>query len=200
MYNSFFVLSRRIKRKDYENAEILARHLGNYFQYLTRNGADYIPLRQEAEHAISYSAIQDARFSRRIHVRFEEVPEEMADIMLPRLVLQPLLENAFKNGLEEKVRDGLLLVRFVETEDEWQVWVEDNGENIPDERLEEIAGQIARGRGSEITALANIHRRLQIYYHGLSGIRVLRSALGGMAALIYIGKEAAIHGDEAADR
>ena len=200
LYNSFFVLSRRIKRQDYENAEMLARHLGNYFQYLTRSGADYVPLRLEAEHAKSYSAVQDARFSRRIRVAFEDVPGAFGGIMLPRLVLQPLLENAFKYGLEEKVQDGLLRVRFVETADEWQVWVEDNGENISDARLEEITAQIAEGRAGEVTALANIHRRLQIYYRGQSGVRVQRSELGGMAALIYIRKEAAVHEHEPADR
>ena len=65
LYNSFFVLSRRIKRGDYENAELLAKHLGGYFQYLTRNESDEMPLRREADHARSYAAIQDARFSRR---------------------------------------------------------------------------------------------------------------------------------------
>lgn len=200
LYNSFFVLSRRIKRQDYENAELLAKHLGNYFQYLTRNGADYVPLRLETDHAKSYSAVQDARFSRRIHVQFEDVPEAFGGIMLPRLVLQPLLENAFKYGLEEKVQDGLLRVSFVETDDEWQIRVEDNGENIPDEKLQEITDAITQGKKGEVTALANIHRRLQIYYHGQSGVRVQRSPLGGLAALIWIGKEAAVYEHEAADR
>lgn len=200
LYNSFFVLSRRIKRKDYENAELLAKHLGNYFQYLTRNGADYMPLRMEAEHAKSYCAVQDARFSRRITVRFEDVPGDFGGIMLPRLVLQPLLENAFKYGLEDKMRDGLLTVHFIETADEWQVWVEDNGEHIQDERLEQISRQITEGSAGEITALSNIHRRLQIYYHGGSGVRVQRSSLGGMAAVLYIRKEAAVYEHESADR
>lgn len=200
LYNSFFVLSRRIKRKDYENAELLAKHLGNYFQYLTRNGADYMPLRMEAEHAKSYCAVQDARFSRRITVRFDDVPEAFGGIMLPRLVLQPLLENAFKYGLEDRVQDGLLTVRFLETQDEWQVWVEDNGEHIPDEKLEEISRKITEGSAGEITALSNIHRRLQIYYHGESGVRVQRSELGGMAAVLYVRKEAAVYEHESADR
>ena len=199
LYNSFFVLSRRIKRQDYENAELLAKHLGNYFQYLTRNGADYVPLRLEAEHARSYSAVQDARFSRRIQVVFEETPEAFAHIMLPRLVLQPLLENAFKYGLEDRVKDGLLRVRFVETKKEWQVWVEDNGENVSDDQLRDIASTLAQGKQGEITALFNIHMRLGNYYHGQSGLRVHRSALGGMATLIYVEKEAAVYEHEPAD-
>lgn len=200
LYNSFFVLSRRIKRQDYENAELLAKHLGNYFQYLTRSEADYMPLRMEVEHARSYSAVQEARFSHRIRVDFEETPPAFGSVMVPRLTLQPLLENAFKYGLEDKIVDGLLLIRFVETESEWQICVEDNGENTTDERLKEISDALTNGKQGEITALYNIHMRLQNYYRGQSGIRVGRSALGGMEAVIYIGKEVAICEHEAADR
>ena len=51
LYNSFFILSRRIKREDIEGAEKLSIHLSNYFKYLTRDGADYIMLYQEVVHA-----------------------------------------------------------------------------------------------------------------------------------------------------
>ena len=66
LYNSFFILSRRIKRGDYDNAVEIAEHLGDYFRFLTRNESDYIPLRREVEHAQSYAAVQAARFVDRI--------------------------------------------------------------------------------------------------------------------------------------
>ena len=125
LYNSFFVLSRRVKRHDYENAEELAKHLGTYFQYLTRNESDYVPLKLEAEHSKSYAAIQGARFVNRIRIDFEVIPHNFEQIMVPRLILQPLLENAFEYGLENKVEDGLLWVHFEESDTEWQIWVED---------------------------------------------------------------------------
>lgn len=199
LYNSFFVLSRRIKRQDYENAELLARHLGNYFQYLTRNEADYMPLHMEVEHARSYSAVQEARFSRRIGVCFEQMPQEMENIMIPRLILQPLMENAYKYGLEDKAKDGILWVHFGGNETEWLIGVEDNGENIPDEEIERLTGMLEHGKDGEITALTNIHKRLNIYYHGHSGLRIGRSELGGMAVTIYIGKENAVYEHESAD-
>lgn len=95
LYNSFFTLSRRIKRQDYDNAEEFARHLGNYFKYLTRDGSDFIALRQEVEHAKSYATIQQARFSSRVRVCFEQLPDSCSGLMVPRLILQPLLENSF---------------------------------------------------------------------------------------------------------
>lgn len=189
LYNSFFVLSRRVKRHDYENAELLAKHLGTYFQYLTRNESDYMPLRLEIDHARSYLAIQAARFVNRIQIDFEETPAAFENIMVPRLILQPLIENAFEYGLEDKVMDGMLRVHYEESESEWQIWVEDNGEGTSDEKLEEIARTLFEGKQGELTGIYNIHMRLQNYFHGRGGIRIQRSAIGGTAVFIYIGKE-----------
>lgn len=200
LYNSFFVLSRRIKRQDYDNAELLAKHLGTYFQYVTRNEADYVPLQRETDHARSYAAIQSARFVKRIRIDFEDTPASFAPIIVPRLIMQPLLENAFEYGLENRVKDGLLWVHFEETADEWQIWVEDNGEQISDEELAFISQTLIRGKQGEITGLYNIHMRLQIYFHEKGGVRIQRSHLGGTAVMIYIQKGAEAHEHEPADR
>lgn len=199
LYNSFFVLSRRVKRHDYENAELLARHLGSYFQYLTRNETDYVPLKLETDHARSYASIQGARFINRIRINFDEIPANFEQIVVPRLIMQPLLENAFEYSLENKVMDGLLKVHFEETESEWQIWIEDNGENVSDEKLQEIAETLIQGKQGEITGIYNIHMRLQNYFHGNGGIRIQRSVIGGTAVSIYIGKGEEVYERESVD-
>lgn len=200
LYNSFFVLSRRVKRHDFENAELLASHLGSYFQYLTRNEADYVSLKLETDHARSYSAIQGTRFANRIRIDFGDMPKAFEQIMVPRLILQPLLENAFEYGLENKVMDGLLKIHFEETESEWQIWVEDNGENTSDEKLQEIAETLIQGKKGEITGIYNIHMRLQNCFHGNGGIRIQRSEIGGTAVFVYIRKGEEIYEHEFVDR
>lgn len=197
LYNSFFLLSRRIKREDYENAELLAKHLGTYFQYLARNEADYLPLKLEINYTRSYAAIQEARFAGRIRIEFEAAPPAFEDITVPRLILQPLLENAFEYALEDKVADGLLRIRFEETREEWRIWVEDNGDGISDEKLREISHILVCGKQGEITGIYNIHMRLQNYFHGNGGLKVQRSEFGGMAVYIYIEKEEGYERDAA---
>lgn len=188
LYNSFFSLSRKIKRQDYENAEELARHLGAYFQYLTRDHADYVPLEQEVEHAGSYAAIQGTRFVNRIGISFEQLPDRFRQVTVPRLTLQPLLENAFEYGLENKMSGGLLRVRFEETESEFLIYVEDNGEEASDEKLAEMERMLENGKMEEVTGICNIHRRLQIYFQKRGGLRVRRSSLGGVCMMIFIPK------------
>ncbi len=112
LYNSLFALKSRMHREEYESAEEMAGLLGKYFRFLTRTGEDYVKLEQEAEHAWCYAAIQASRFSQRIRVDFGKIPTEAALVKVPRLILQPLLENALEHGLEEKERGGLLCVVF----------------------------------------------------------------------------------------
>ena len=180
LYNSFFILCRRIKKEDYENALDIAEHLGDYFRFLTRNGQNEIPLRQEVEHAKSYAAVQRIRFSKRIQIQFEELPQEYEEVQVPRLILQPLLENAFEYGLAEKTANGILKISFEKKDNALLLIVEDNGEDLTEERLEKLRTLQSEQREGEITALKNIHLRLKFYFKGDSGIYFERSSLGGL--------------------
>lgn len=200
LYNSFFVLSRRIKRGDYDNAQELAGHLGKYFQFLTRNASDDIPLGREMEHAESYAAIQGTRFVGRIRVETEKLPEEYGGLPVPRLILQPLLENAFEHGLENRVSGGILKISFEQTEEELRIHVEDNGEESSDEDILRMQRMLDGDDDGEVTGLKNIHKRLQIYFQKGSGLRIARSALGGVRATVYIKKGAKSYESKPADR
>lgn len=186
LYNSFFILSRRIKRQDLEGAEEFAKHLGNYFKYLARDEADYIPLRQEVDHAASYAAIQGTRFAGRIRIELETLPNETAGILVPRLILQPLLENSFKYGLENKTERGLLRMRFVRSGGFMEIIVEDNGDEAADVVLAAMQSSLNHVGEGEVTGIMNIHRRLQIYFGGGAGVTVGRSSLGGAAVTLRI--------------
>ena len=70
--------------------------LGQYFQYITRSAKDDVELEREADHAKAYANIQMIRFGDRIRVEFGEIPQEARALPVPRIILQPLLENAFE--------------------------------------------------------------------------------------------------------
>ena len=103
---------------------------------------------------------------------------------MPRLILQPLLENAFEHGLEDKVQDGKLWVHFAESGGEYQVLVEDNGE-VPDEKLEEMKEGLGKVK-AQSSGIYNINRRLRLFYHNRAGLKVGRSVLGGVCMAIFI--------------
>jgi len=187
LYNSFFTIRVMAQIEDYENLEHFTEQLGEYFQFITRNAADEITLEQEVNHAKIYTSIQANRFSKRIKVEFDDLPQQYARLMVPRLILQPLIENVFEHGLAKKPKEGLLYVNFVATTDRLNIIVEDNGDELDDKKLLEMQRFLeANPNDTEITGILNVYHRLKLKFGQSSGISIERADLGGLRVTMYI--------------
>lgn len=190
LYNSFFTLNQMISRDMNESAKELTRELGIYFRYVTRSDSSETTLFQEYQHALVYSKIQETRFAGRIRMELDDLPDEYASVPVPRLILQPILENCFQHGLHDKIQDGLIRVTFHLKDGTLQIHIEDNGEALTEDRLSQLSGNLKSVQGSnytgETTGILNICRRLQLYYQQKDCVRVSRSMLGGLLVVITI--------------
>lgn len=186
LFNSFFIMQRMIQGDDKENAVRFCNYLGQYFRYVTRNAQDDIPLYKEVEHARNYLEIQAIRFSQMSFI-FEELPSKYRDLLVPRLILQPIIENAFEYGLEKNMRQAKMEIRFMESMDGLYLSVEDNGDNVDDAAMQKL-NQILlvdEDKRTESTGLININRRIKLKFGDRSGIRVCRGDLGGWKVVIF---------------
>lgn len=176
LYNSFFLLRRMLQDELYEEAGQMADTLGLYFQYITRNSQDYMPLSREYRHAMLYCEIQQLRFGDRILIETDALPEKYNDILVPKLIIQPILENAFNYGLKDKVENGVLRVTVSGEESCLVIAIEDNGEELSDEQLRKMQKNLqdtARGGlPREMSGMLNIQRRLNIYFAEKAGTDV----------------------------
>ena len=182
LYNSFFILRSMIHNEEYDRSEKFVGQIGEYFRFVTRSAPDFIALSSEVEHARIYTDIQMTRFSNRIQTTFEELPHRYSGLQVPRLILQPIIENAFEHGLKNKVSGGILKIGFGDCGDGLSIFVEDNGDELSDGMLEKIKGSLG-GSGNndmETTGMINIHRRIRMKFGGDSGLHVSRSELGGL--------------------
>ncbi|RAP74764.1 sensor histidine kinase [Paenibacillus montanisoli] len=181
LYNSFFMLQGLVRMRDAQTAERLIQHLGDYFKFITRTGNETVTLDQEVHHSKAYTEIQTLRFSRQISVEWEELPETLRRLPVPRLILQPIIENAYVHGLEDKVSDGILSIRFEEADGVLVIKVEDNGENISEAGLKDLRYRIqTHDLGKESTGILNVHRRLKLRYGEQYGLSVSRGTAGGV--------------------
>jgi two-component system sensor histidine kinase YesM len=191
LYNSFFILNTMARLGDNDNLEQFTNQLGVYFQFITRSHTEEVTLADEVKHAKVYTEIQTTRFYGRNRVEFGELPEQAGQLLVPRLILQPVIENAFNHGLEQRPEGGLLKVHFEHRADELLLIVEDNGTELTAEKLGELNRSLS-GNDVETTGLLNIHLRLKLKFGEGSGLLLERSSLGGMKATIRItgtGKE-----------
>lgn len=201
LYNSFFLLQRIIESEDTEQASLISQELGQYFRYITKQNTDTVRLIDEDSHARIYANMQARRFAGRISVQFSEPPTICKNVMVPKLFLQPIIENAFKYGLEDKMSDGLLRVRYALQDNELlYIHLEDNGEKCIDAQLaalqQRLDTALVQPDVDNLSGLMNIAKRLNLYYHADDCIQIRRSELGGICIItkLYI-TEGGNHGN-----
>ena len=187
LYNSFFLLSRWVKAGDMENAELMADYLGRYFRFLTRNASDTVKLQKEIEHAECYAKIQGTRFKSRITVELSPLPEEAENMEVPRLIVQPVLENAFEHGLEDREENGVLKVSYEISDGEVRILIENNGV-LSEEDIAKLQARLRDDYEGEVTGLVNIHHRLRSFFKGKGGVEVKRGPLGGLLVILHIAR------------
>lgn len=148
--------------------------------YLIRyaNDADeYINGLEEFFVLQKYVDIMQIRYPGHFHAVLT-ADEKLGDIKMPRMLLQPLVENAIIHGLQKDGLDGKLFVSAKFEQNLLIFMVEDNGIGMPIDKLESlsnrlnIAYQLEKAQGLEQVALLNIKRRIHAYYGGESGIRI----------------------------
>ncbi|MFC5402722.1 sensor histidine kinase [Cohnella soli] len=187
-YNSLYILYRMAQEEDYEGVSAMSKHLGDYFKFITQNKSDVVSLDKEIQHAAVYVSIQQLRFHDRIVFRFDiEGPADEWEV--PRLIIQPFLENAIVHGHEHTIRDGRVDVRIRCDESVLVVEIEDNGKGVESDALHEWERKLRTQDETDDHALWNVHRRLQLRYGAASGIRLQTGSSGGLLVTITINRK-----------
>ena len=173
-YNSFFIIQGMLNMGEYEAADQMLGTLGRYFQFVTRSGREFVSIQREVSHAYAYCEVQQIRF-RSIRVRFDAFEEELVGMQVPRLILQPLIENAYVHGLEN-VEEGELHVWASRDGAHLHIHVDNTGTSITDEEIAALQRKLdtAEDGQFEVTALINIHRRLKLHYGEDCGLCIQR--------------------------
>jgi len=187
LYNTYFILYRLAKLNDNESIAQFSQYLGQYFQFITRNAAEDVPLELEFRHSKIYAEIQSIRFKGRIHVDFDELPAESLAVVVPRLILQPIIENSYKHGLETRSKNGFIHVGVSTESNCLFITVEDDGQPLSAEKFTQLLSSLSLQQGElEYTGLLNVHRRLQIRFGQDFGVTVERSELGGLKVTLKL--------------
>src|SRR5690606_11055145 len=133
LYNCFALIRSLTRLGKKDSVMELALHLSRYYRYTTRLEKQTATLREELELIESYLKIQQMHIH---HLQYEiHVPESMETLEVPRLLLQPLVENAVVHGIEKVDRDGLVAVYAEQTDRYNVIQVIDNGAGMTDEEL-----------------------------------------------------------------
>ncbi len=137
LYNSLdSVRGLAIKAKDYSTAEMVEA-LASFFRYNIGNENDIVELHQEIQSIRNYFIIQRYRFSNRfkLECHFDQKDSSIIQYMIPKLIIQPLVENAIFHGLEPKEGKGFVAINVRKTTHRLYISVADNGVGMSDAEL-----------------------------------------------------------------
>ena len=156
-----------INNKDYETGEQI-ESLANLFRYTLENQDGITSVYREVEHLQNYINIQKHRFGNRISVDIC-INDDIMDCKTPKLILQPLVENAYNHGFETSTKNGKIEVRGTKIEDsKIKYIVKDNGVGANEEKIhDQINGNTF---GNKVHALKNIHDRITLKYGNTYGL------------------------------
>ena len=154
LFNTLHAISTLV-HTDPEAADRMISRLSDLLRLtFDRSGAAGVPLKEELEFLQKYLEIEQIRFQDRLSVKFDIDPETL-DTDVPRMILQPLVENAIKHGIGPRSGQGLVQISARKQEDKIWIEVRDNGVGL---------SRNARVRFNNGVGLSNTRARLECLY------------------------------------
>jgi len=167
-----------------ESAADMAIHLSDYFQYASKSNSDTALLSEELKSLEAYMKIQAMRFPERFSYSID-IEETLKYLIIPRLIVQPFVENAFIHGLQNMKDAGKLSIKGYIEDGVTFIIVKDNGVGMSETKYKNFQKQMqSDDRQDEMLGIENTNKRLKLFYGDKSSVTV--SSIEGEGTTITI--------------
>jgi len=179
LYNCFALIRSLARLDKKESVMMMSMHLAKYYRYTTRVEKLTSTLKEELQLLESYLEIQRFHIQ---HMNYSiDVPESMLKLELPRLLLQPIVENAVLHGIEQFDGDGLITITGESSNGWHSLIVQDNGVGMSEEALQELERELMNVPDDHTgCALWNIKQRMLLQFGPSSSLSFVRREAGGL--------------------
>lgn len=202
LYNTLDMIYWMLDEEGNEQLGELVLSLSSMFRYSSQweDGAE-VSLREELEQIGHYLKIISIRLEGRLQI-ITEIDERWLDIRVPKMTVQPVIENAVKHGLESLGRQGILKVYTREEGSVLRLIVEDNGNGMNEEQLKRLQDSLngdapspsPKESGKSGIGLQNLHRRLQFMFGEYYGLQI--QSFPGAGTQVAIVLPISVEGDQ----
>lgn len=151
----------------------------------TNLGTDMIPFKEEIDYVNNYIVIQKLKYNEGINMTYD-IDEICMDVMMPKLILQPIVENAIIYGINEKHKDINIVICAYHKDHQMFVEITDDGPGIEGDIVEEILQSKTDKNKFSKVGLNNINQRIRLYYGNEYGLRIKTKIGEGTKVIINI--------------
>lgn len=170
LYNTLDTLQWKAYENGQDDMVSMIQSLSTFFRISLSKGSEFIPLSKEIEHVQSYLSIQKIRFEDVLQYQFDVNADTSA--LVPKLILQPLVENAIQHGIKPKLTPGSIQIHIQQKDDRITISITDDGVGISPERLTQIQQEMATLTPQSCYGLINVCNRIKLEYGEQSDIQL----------------------------
>ena len=178
LFNTLEMLKYTIKT-DTSMANKIILNISSLLRFSIENKSSEVTLERELQYAENYLDIQRFRFGENFDYHID-VDKETRNFLVPKLVLQPIIENSIKHGYTQ-INKLMIFIKTKKQKDKLVITIYDNGNGIEKEKLHELRKRLKDRElniGNHI-GIYNVHRRIQLIYGDNYGIKVQSSERWG---------------------
>ena len=182
LYNTLDTIIWMAEFQDSQRVVQVTKSLATYFRLALNQGKDLICLSDEINHVRQYLFIQKQRYGDKLEYEIAENPA-FGHLVLPKLVLQPLVENALYHGIKEKEGQGHIKITVQKQDSGLVIRIEDDGIGFQD-ASDSSQSQLKRGG----VGLQNVDQRLKLHFGDNYQMKIDSATLKGTTVEIYINR------------
>ena len=184
LYNTLDLIYIFCQMKNTQGAAKVTKAMADYYRTSLSSGREIINIGEEVKNISSYLLIQKERYSNKIDFQIEVDPS-IYHYAIPKMTLQPLVENAIYHGLKTRKEKGNIYVKGWSENELIHLLIEDDGVGMSEEKIKEVMENEDDMKKGHF-GLSSVHRRIQIYYGAEYGIRIESKEQVGTKILIRL--------------
>lgn len=186
LYNTLDCIHWQAMADGNKEISTLVKALAKYYRICLSDGHDIIPLKTELEHIRNYLIIQNMRYDNIINSEFR-VDDDVSDVMVPKLTLQPLVENSIYHGMKVKEgKAGSIFIHARRIGDKVRITLADTGTGMSEQQIHDMNAQISQYEESFGYGVRNVNKRIQLLYGEAYGLHYLRNMYEGVTVEIRL--------------
>lgn len=193
-----------------ESVASMAELLGDFYRYTISQEDNFVSLKEELDNAEVYFQIQRFRFSKKLELEVK-VQEDLLSLKVPRILLQPILENSIVHGFEERETAGKVEISISRSNQHVYIRVSDNGIGIEEKKLRQlnedlrnirrgfqggVLGNTGIGKAGMGVSLLNIQERIHLLYGREYGLYLQSLENAGTDVCMVLPRELSIKQEE----
>lgn len=145
----------------------------------------FITLEEEIKQVKNYVEILNFRYNNAFIMEYT-MDAKLEDCIIPKLIIQPLVENSIQHGIDLPSKKGKITVHAYEENENLMIEVLDNGKGISEEEIEKILSRTSTSKSFNGIGVQNVDERVQLYYGQVYGLSYHKGINGGTKALITL--------------